>query len=107
MTIVKLKPHQPFFSCMVVPSKDEMVERVSWFSPVDYEILMFFRKHDIILNAKIVAANIDYDRVYVNKRMRKLEKENILQNTDGIYELTDFGRKFLRGDIPPEDLERD
>lgn len=83
---------------------DEMVERISWFSPVDYEILLFFDDHDIALTAKSLAYNIDYNRRYVNERMRVLEDAGLFENTDGIYELTDLGREFLAGEVDEDDL---
>jgi predicted transcriptional regulator len=82
----------------------EMVDRISWFSPVDYEILLFYDSHDIGLTAKSLAYNIDYNRRYVNERMRVLEEAGLFENTDGIYELTDLGREFLAGDLDEDDL---
>lgn len=88
---------------------DEMVERVSWFSPVDYEILLFFGNHDIEASAKVISANIEYDRQYVNKRLRELAEEGLLQKNEesGLYELSELGREFLSGDLDASDLERD
>jgi Mn-dependent DtxR family transcriptional regulator len=83
---------------------EEMVERISWFSPVDYEIFLFFEEHEVALTAKSLAHNIDYNRRYVNERMRVLENAGLFQNTDGIYELTDFGREFLAGEVDEADL---
>ncbi len=81
-----------------------MVERVSWFAPVDYEIFLFFEDHDIGATAKVVGYNIGYDSDYVNRRLRTLENASLFDNTDGIYELTDRGREFLAGDIDEDDL---
>ena len=88
---------------------DEMVERVSWFSPVDYEILLFFENHDIEASAKVISANIEYDRQYVSKRLRELADESLLQKNDesGLYELSEHGRDFLAGDLNASDLEGD
>jgi len=83
----------------------EMVERISWFSPVDYEILMFFEKYDIGLTAKSLAYNIDYNRKYVNERMRVLESASLFSNDNGIYELTEFGREFLAGNVDEDELK--
>ncbi|ELZ95025.1 phage PhiH1 repressor protein [Haloferax mucosum ATCC BAA-1512] len=82
----------------------EMVNRISWFSPVDYEIMIFYEQHDIAVTAKSIAANIDYHRQYVNKRMRVLENAGLFSNTDGIYSLTDFGREFLAGNVSEDEL---
>ncbi|RLM31507.1 MarR family transcriptional regulator, partial [Haloarcula sp. Atlit-120R] len=38
-----------------------MVEIISWFSPADYEILLFYESHDIGATSKVVAYNIDYN----------------------------------------------
>lgn len=84
----------------------EMVERISWFSPVDYEILDFFEHHDILASPKVIAANIEYDRQYVSKRCRALVERDVLhQPTDGLYELSDLGRRFLSGDLDPQKIE--
>ncbi|WP_336024549.1 MarR family transcriptional regulator [Halobellus salinisoli] len=82
----------------------EMVERISWFSPVDYEIFLFLETHDILVSPKILAENIGYDRQYVYKRLRVLTEAELLESNDGIYELTDLGRKFLAGDVDEDDL---
>jgi len=83
---------------------EEMVERVSWFSPVDYEIFLFFEDHDILVSPKIIAVNIGYDRQYAYKRLRVLSEAGLLEAEDGIYELTDLGREFLAGDLDENDL---
>ncbi|MFC4449812.1 MarR family transcriptional regulator [Halorussus aquaticus] len=83
-----------------------MVERVRWMSPIDYEILLFFEDHDILVSPKVLAVNIDYDRQYTSKRCRKLTQEGILEQDDsGLYRLSDKGRKFLSGDLDAEELE--
>ncbi|MBP1985959.1 MarR family transcriptional regulator [Halolamina salifodinae] len=87
-------------------SREEMVERVSSFSPVDYEILQFFEEHDILASPKVVAVNIDYDRQYVSKRLGELRDLDLLRKDEsGLYELTDYARSFLDGEVDPEKLE--
>ncbi|WP_200820873.1 MarR family transcriptional regulator [Halobellus limi] len=81
-----------------------MVERISWFSPVDYEIFLFLEDHDILISPKMLAENIEYDRQYVYKRLRVLTEAGLLESDDGIYELTDLGRDFLAGDVGEDDL---
>ncbi|WP_276254795.1 MarR family transcriptional regulator [Halomontanus rarus] len=85
----------------------EMVERVSWFSPVHYEILEFFEKHDIWISARGLAKNIDYDRNYVSRECPTLVENGILQKEGTIYSLTDQGRAFLAGELNADDLEAD
>jgi predicted transcriptional regulator len=82
-----------------------MVERVSWFSPVDYEIFLFFENHDIEATGNVISKNIDYDRQYVNKRLQKLADADLLVREDGFYFLSDRGRGFLNGDVEPESVE--
>jgi len=85
---------------------DTMVERVSWMSPIDYFILDFYEDHDIEASPKVVAENIDYDRVYTSKRLKELTSADILeQGENGLYSLTDRGRAFIEGELGAEDLE--
>ncbi|MUV57215.1 MarR family transcriptional regulator [Halogeometricum sp. CBA1124] len=81
-----------------------MVQHVSWFSKVDYEIFLFFEDHDIGATAKVVAYNIDYSDNYVNRRLRVLESAGFFTNEGGVYELTDFGRDFLEGDLDEDNI---
>lgn len=93
---------------MDTPFIKEMVERVRWMSPIDYEILLFFEEHDIIVSPKVLALNIDYDRQYTSKRCRELTDKGILaQSGSGIYELSEKGREFLAGDLDAEELENE
>lgn len=89
-------------------SLDTMVERVDWMSPIDYFILRFYEEHDIEASPKVVAANIDYDRVYTSKRLKELVSEGLMEQGDnGLYSLTDRGRAFIEGDLDANDLEDD
>lgn len=91
---------------MIARFESEMVERVRWMSPIDYEILLFFEEHDIFVSPKVLGANIDYDRQYTSKRCRKLMDEGILQKDEsGLYTLTEKGRRFLAGDLDASELE--
>lgn len=86
----------------------DMVERVSWMSPIDYEILLFYDNHDIFASPKVVSVNIDYDRQYTSKRIRNLRDEGILEKDDsGLYSLTGKGRQFLAGELEASELEDD
>lgn len=94
-----------------MPSKEleAMVERVPWMSPIDYEILHFYERYrDIQSSPKVIAANIDYERNYTGKRCRALADADLLEKTDdGLYQLSEMGRKFLDGEVSASDLERD
>ena len=83
-----------------------MVERVEWFSPIHYEILTFFQEHDIQISPRDLAVNIDYDRGYTGKECRTLAQAGLLQNQNGVYQLTDFGRAFLSGKVDSGEVQR-
>lgn len=102
---IKPKTHHMSYQIMDETPVREMVERVSWFRPADYEILMFFETHDIIVSPAVVAANIEYDRGYVNKEFRRLSDADLLENADGMYTLSTLARDFLNGDVSPEKIE--
>ncbi len=104
MDVVRTNNDAGDFCTMSTDALREMVERISWFSPVDYEIFLFLETHDILVSPKILAENIGYDRQYVYKRLRVLTEAELLESNDGIYELTDLGRKFLAGDVDEDDL---
>lgn len=86
-------------------SLKEMVERVSWFKPVDYEILQFYEENDIMATGNVVSKNIGYDRQYVNKRLVKMADAGLFDHEDGFYFLSDYGHQFLVGKIDPRELE--
>lgn len=83
-----------------------MVERVRWMAPVDYEIMLFFDEHSILISPRVLGANIDYDRQYVSKRCRTLSNAGLLTAVDtGLYQLTDTGRTYLEGNLDVSELE--
>jgi len=82
-----------------------MVERVSWMSPIHYEMLEFFDQHDIWISARALAENIDYDRNYTSKECSNLVDVGILNKKDTIYKLSDNGRAFLAGEINADELD--
>jgi Mn-dependent DtxR family transcriptional regulator len=85
-----------------------MVERVPWMAPVDYEIMLFFDEHAILVSPRVLAANIEYDRQYVSKRCRTLSEAGLLEVVDtGLYRLTETGHTYLEGDLDVSELETD
>lgn len=92
---------------MSFDSVQEMVERIASFSPIDYEILIFFESHDIQSSPKVTAANIGYDSHYAGKRLRKMTEVDIFERVDeGLYQLTDFGRRLIDSDLTDEEVEQ-
>lgn len=82
----------------------EMVERVEWMSPIQYEMRGFFESHDIC-SPRDLAENIEYDRGYTGKECRSLKRAGILDSKNQLYRLTDRGRASLAGDFNPDDLD--
>lgn len=83
-----------------------MVERVSWMSPVDYEIMLFFQEHPIQVSPKVLAANIEYDRQYLSKRCGRLVEAGLLESVDtGLYQLSESGEAYLDGELDGSELE--
>ncbi|WP_394740146.1 MarR family transcriptional regulator [Natronococcus roseus] len=83
-----------------------MVERVSWMSPVDYEIMLFFDEHPIQVSPKVLAANIEYDRQYLSKRCGRLVEAGLLESVDtGLYRLSESGEAYLDGELDGSALE--
>lgn len=85
----------------------EMVERVSWMSPIHYEILQFFDEHDIWITARGISVNINYNRNYTTRECTTLAKRGLLEKDETVYALSDRGRRFLAGDVDASDLEDD
>jgi len=83
----------------------EMVERVEWMSPIHYEILMFFGEHDIWITPAALARNIEYNRSYVSRECNLLMESGVLENSGRSFRLSDIGRRFLEGDLDPDDLD--
>ncbi|WP_207589859.1 MarR family transcriptional regulator [Halomontanus rarus] len=85
-----------------------MVERVPWMAPVDYEIMLFFDEHAILVSPRVLAANIEYDRQYVSKRCRVLSEAGLLTAVEtGLYQLTETGKTYLEGELDVSELEID
>lgn len=83
-----------------------MVERISWFSTIDYQIFEFYQNHDITISPSVLADNIDYHPEYTGSRLRLLQKSGLLNQTEkGYYELSDFGREFLAGNLSDDEVE--
>lgn len=71
----------------------------------DY-ILEFLAEHNIVVTPHVVSANIDYNRQYVNQRIRKLADNGLVENTErGLYRITDRGRSYLAGELDASELE--
>jgi len=81
------------------------MERISWFRPIDYEILSYFESCDMAATPKVIATNIDYDRQYTQKRLAGLVETGLLVRESGLYALSERGRAYLDGDLDADDLD--
>jgi len=73
----------------------------------DERIMEFLREKDIVASPSVIAANIDYTGEYISRRCRKLADAKLLQRIDASnYRLTDFGERFLDGDVSSDEVER-
>lgn len=88
-----------------------MHREVSWMTRADTYILDFMsncRNGDAILTPRTVAKNINYDRTYVNKRLRELERHKLVEPVDsgeGFYRLTDLGKRAAAERVSADQLE--
>jgi len=84
-----------------------MRPRVDWMTQADERIMEFLREKDIVASPSVIAANIDYTGEYISRRCRKLADAKLLQRIDASnYRLTDFGERFLDGDVSSDEVER-
>lgn len=72
----------------------------------DDRILETLEDSGLRLSPRILAANIDYSRHYIARRLAKLEEEGLVTRVDeGLYEITEQGRAYLAGNLDADDLE--
>lgn len=90
---------------MRVPRFRQMVGRISWFTDVHYEVLLFYKDHDIVINAGSMAQNLDYSSHYMSQQMRKLARAGLLEKEGRYYALSDLGREFVEGELDVEEVE--
>jgi len=71
----------------------------------DNRILEFLDEKDIVATPQVIAANIDYTRQYVNKRIRILAQNELVEkNDEPLYQITERGRQYLEGELDVDDL---
>ena len=82
-----------------------MRPRVTWMTGADNRTLEFLYEKDIVATPHVISANIDYSQQYINERVRVLEQNGLVQQTEGaLYQITDRGRAYLTGDLDADDL---
>ncbi|WP_227738940.1 MarR family transcriptional regulator [Halorientalis pallida] len=85
----------------------------SWMTPVDRDVLELLRNGDeseLVLTPGVIAANTDWKRQTIREHLLRLSDERLVEYYDearALYQLTDRGRRYLRGDVAVEALEAD
>jgi len=85
----------------------------SWMTPVDRDVLAVLRngnEQELVLTPGVIAANTDWERQTVREHLLRLSDEQLVAYHDearALYQLTDRGRRYLRGDLAVEALEAD
>jgi predicted transcriptional regulator len=79
-------------------------------TPVDRDILGLLENQgqELVLTPGLIAANTDWSRQAVREHVLRLQAHGLVEYYDenrSIYQLSDRGRAWLRGDLPTEDLE--
>ncbi|RXK49555.1 ArsR family transcriptional regulator [Halorientalis pallida] len=82
-------------------------------TPVDRDVLELLRNGDeseLVLTPGVIAANTDWKRQTIREHLLRLSDERLVEYYDearALYQLTDRGRRYLRGDVAVEALEAD
>lgn len=72
----------------------------------DDRILETLESSGLVLSPRVLAENTDYTRNYINKRLKKLRENDLVDRVDdGLYSITDRGRAYLAGELDADDLE--
>lgn len=83
----------------------------SWMTPQDRDILQLLLNdpnQELVMNPGVIAVNTDWSRQSVRKHMLTLREHGLIEYYDedrALYQLSDRGRKWLKGELPTEDLE--
>lgn len=88
-----------------------MWNRVDWMKPLDGAILNFLSPpKPLRLSPANIAENIEYNAGYVADRCKVLVDKGLLtahHKGDPFYETTEFGNRFARGEVEPDELIED
>ncbi|WP_276299381.1 winged helix-turn-helix transcriptional regulator [Halorussus lipolyticus] len=74
----------------------------------DNRILELLDESDLILSPAVIAVNLNYTRNWVSRRVSKLVRAGLIEETNGsYYRISEKGRRYLSGYIPAEELEEE
>ena len=83
-----------------------MRPRVSWMNQTDDRILLLLEESGLMLSPAVIAANLEYTRGWVSKRLRKLLEAGLVEKSQSsYYEITERGEQYLAGEINANILE--
>ena len=83
-----------------------MRPRVEWMNQTDDRVLELLDESDLILSPSVIAANLEYSRNWISKRLSLLTNAELVEQVDeGYYIITDRGRAYLSGELESDDLE--
>lgn len=75
-----------------------------WMVPMDDAILEVLHASELVLTPAVVAYNTGYSREEVNRRLRRLESNELVERVErGKYRLSSQGERFVEGESLDED----
>lgn len=73
-------------------------QHAEWMRPIDNAILEILHSSRLILTPAVIAYNINYSRDEVNRRLTKLETEELVKRIErGKYRLSKKGERYIEG----------
>lgn len=71
----------------------------------DDRLLETFDESGMVLSPRILAVNTDYSRHYVSERLAVLLDGGLVEKVDdGLYQITEKGRDYLKGELEAHEL---
>jgi DNA-binding IclR family transcriptional regulator len=80
-------------------------------TPVDRDILELLQNEgnrELVLNPRMISENTDWERTTIREHVRTLYERDFLEYHDesgSIYQLSDRGRAYLRGELDVDELD--
>ncbi|WP_435551942.1 winged helix-turn-helix domain-containing protein [Natrinema sp. CGMCC1.2065] len=83
-------------------------------TPVDRDILELLRNEggvkELVLTPRVISDNTDWSRDTIREHLMILREKGLVEYYDepgAVHQLTDDGRGYINGEVPPEDFEDD
>jgi DNA-binding transcriptional ArsR family regulator len=85
-----------------------MLPKADWMVPSDAIILLFMSDHRwrFAVTPSVIAMNINQSKGNVNRRLIKMKGAGLVELYDdkGYYRITDYGVRFIMGDLADEEI---